>query len=193
MDDEGWLYVDPNGNTQGPFPLTKLKKWAKHFPSGQEVWQEGSTGRVALSAVIEEAGKGPGEQNECWSYVDPQGVLRGPFSLSSLRRWEKHLPATHQISRPGRRPVPFKELLATFPPPGGVAPSPRVVAVRGALQTALVPFQAMLGTKLAGVQQAAEGTALERIGREGSAELTPKEVTEVNAVANMCVAQALQG
>lgn len=29
-----WTYVDPTGNTQGPFTLAKLRKWSDRFPTG---------------------------------------------------------------------------------------------------------------------------------------------------------------
>lgn len=40
-----WHYMDPQGQTQGPFPLSLLKRWsdANYFHSGFKVWRSGQS------------------------------------------------------------------------------------------------------------------------------------------------------
>lgn len=44
-DDVIWHYVDPQGQTRGPFSLYLLKRWsdANYFHSGFRVWKNGQT------------------------------------------------------------------------------------------------------------------------------------------------------
>ncbi|KAL3832926.1 hypothetical protein ACJIZ3_007662 [Penstemon smallii] len=44
-DDVIWHYLDPQGNTQGPFSLNSLKRWydANYFNSGFKVWKMGQS------------------------------------------------------------------------------------------------------------------------------------------------------
>ncbi|KAM7251417.1 hypothetical protein ACFE04_023300 [Oxalis oulophora] len=34
-----WLYRDPMGKVQGPFPLVQLYRWRDHFPPGLKIWK----------------------------------------------------------------------------------------------------------------------------------------------------------
>ncbi|KAL6493875.1 hypothetical protein OROGR_031784 [Orobanche gracilis] len=45
LDDLIWHYVDPQGQTRGPFPLYMLKRWsdANYFHSGFRVWKSNQT------------------------------------------------------------------------------------------------------------------------------------------------------
>ncbi|XP_068646952.1 uncharacterized protein At5g08430-like isoform X3 [Aristolochia californica] len=58
LNDE-WFYKDPNGETQGPFPLRSLQKWNKvgFFDRGFKVWQSGQdpSEAVLLNVVIQSA------------------------------------------------------------------------------------------------------------------------------------------
>ncbi|XP_057767272.1 uncharacterized protein At5g08430-like isoform X2 [Salvia miltiorrhiza] len=51
--DAVWHYADPQGQTQGPFPLSLLKRWsdANYFPSGFTVWKTGQTSHEGLVLV----------------------------------------------------------------------------------------------------------------------------------------------
>ncbi|KAJ2755149.1 kinesin-like protein, partial [Coemansia nantahalensis] len=54
-----WWYRDPQGNTQGPFTTTHMQKWCSggYFPADLQVFHEGGTGFVPLSAIISRAGR----------------------------------------------------------------------------------------------------------------------------------------
>ncbi|KAJ2714384.1 kinesin-like protein [Coemansia spiralis] len=54
-----WWYRDPQGNTQGPFTTAHMQEWCTggYFPADLQVFHEGGTGFVPLSAVISRAGR----------------------------------------------------------------------------------------------------------------------------------------
>ena len=43
-----WNYVDPQGNTRGPFPLTCLFRWSGFFDKDFKVWRTGETSEQAI-------------------------------------------------------------------------------------------------------------------------------------------------
>ena len=45
-----WHYRDPQGDMQGPFQLTSLKRWsdARYFPPDFKVWMEGQSQNEAV-------------------------------------------------------------------------------------------------------------------------------------------------
>ncbi|RLN18982.1 hypothetical protein C2845_PM02G15660 [Panicum miliaceum] len=43
-----WNYVDPQGNTRGPFPLTWLFRWSGFFAKDFKVWRTGETAEQAI-------------------------------------------------------------------------------------------------------------------------------------------------
>ncbi|CAL4893208.1 unnamed protein product [Urochloa decumbens] len=43
-----WNYVDPQGNTRGPFPLTCLFRWSGFFDKDFKVWRTGETAEQAI-------------------------------------------------------------------------------------------------------------------------------------------------
>jgi len=43
-----WNYVDPQGNTRGPFPLTCLFRWSGFFDKDFKVWRTGETMEQAI-------------------------------------------------------------------------------------------------------------------------------------------------
>jgi hypothetical protein len=43
-----WNYVDPQGNTQGPFPLSWLFRWRGFFDKDYKVWRTGETPEQAI-------------------------------------------------------------------------------------------------------------------------------------------------
>ncbi|OAY24513.1 hypothetical protein MANES_17G021800v8 [Manihot esculenta] len=53
-----WYYEDPQGDIQGPFPISSLKRWydADYFPPDFKIWQEGQSQRegVLLTDVLRE-------------------------------------------------------------------------------------------------------------------------------------------
>ena len=57
LPENGWQYLDPDGNVQGPFSLEMIQ--AKEAPLPENGWQ----------------------------YVDPHGNIQGPFSLEKMRDW----------------------------------------------------------------------------------------------------------
>nr|TKW27678.1 hypothetical protein SEVIR_3G273400v2 [Setaria viridis] len=43
-----WNYVDPQGNTRGPFPLSWLFRWSSFFDKDFKVWRTGETAEQAI-------------------------------------------------------------------------------------------------------------------------------------------------
>lgn len=43
-----WNYVDPQGNTRGPFPLMSLFRWRGFFDKNFKVWRTGETVEQAI-------------------------------------------------------------------------------------------------------------------------------------------------
>ncbi|CAN6347093.1 unnamed protein product [Urochloa humidicola] len=43
-----WHYVDPQGNTRGPYPLTCLFRWRGFFDKDFKVWRTGETAEQAI-------------------------------------------------------------------------------------------------------------------------------------------------
>eukprot|EP00850_Spirogloea_muscicola_P017396 SM000149S01331 [mRNA] locus=s149:130717:136614:+ [translate_table: standard] len=50
-DDKVWHYVDPQGDTQGPFSITQLRSWLQHFPPDLRAWR-GDHPRARESSIL---------------------------------------------------------------------------------------------------------------------------------------------
>lgn len=52
-------------------------------------------------------------ESKTWHYLDPQGVIQGPFSMATLKKWDDALffPPGFLIWKAGDAPVPLKDMI----------------------------------------------------------------------------------